>query len=738
MPGTKDENVYEKTSMGSKKKKKKSKFNKRLIKLFITLFLWVFAVGLIYVVITVASATSENIDIDGYLRNYSGQIFYENPKTGNYENLDNIYLNENRVWVSITEMPKHLKDAAVAIEDERFYEHGGVDLKRTFGAFIYYIIDKESAYGGSTITQQLVKNVTGQDDRSVTRKVKEIWNSFRLEKQMSKEQILELYLNTIYLSQGCNGVGAASRIYFNKEPMELTVAEAAAIVGITQYPTRYDPFLNPENNKEKQKLVLKKMYELEYITKDEYEEALNEKLNLITENLNDGKNYNSYFVDQVITEVADDLVEQKGYDRETALKLIHTGGFEIYATIDPSIQRKMDSVYIDTSNFPHSGVQSSMVVMDPYTGQVKGISGGVGRKSGDFVLNRATMSPRQPGSSIKPISVYAPALEYGIISPMSVRVDQSTTFYKGQPHEWTPKNSGNKFEGPVTIQYAVQRSLNTIAAQVLDELGIEKSRKFMTDKLGITTLSKNDGLSGLSLGGLTNGITTYEMTAAYSAFVNNGVYIEPHTYTKVIDNMGRVILEKKPKKIYAMSSETAQNMCRMLYRVVTYGTGTEAGLSTVMVGGKTGTTDDNKDRWFVGITPYYVSAVWYGYDEPKALSSITGNPAAQTWKKVMSKVHEGLSYKSLPLGDNMISVDICSVTGKVAAPTCIDENKESTAVTTNVPYSSAPTEICVPSEVHPDFSMEENPQGEITEGDIVPETDVNIETPDAENTQQAA
>ena len=686
---------------GKKKRRKKKKgVMKNTLKICCTIFLMLMALFIIYTVMVIASASMEPLDFDSYKMNYSGQIYYKNGKTGEFENLDSVYSKENRVWVPITEMPDHLKDAAVAIEDERFYKHNGVDLKRTFGAVFHYVIDKDSAYGGSTITQQLVKNLTGNRDRSVSRKIKEIWNSFRLERKMSKDQILELYLNTMYLSQGCNGVGSAAQVYFDKKVDELTIAEAAAIVGITQYPTRYDPFINPENNKKKQELVLGKMFEHNYISEALYEEAKAEKLVFSKHNMNDGTHFNSYFVDQVITDVAADLVKEKGYSEVEAMNLIHTGGVKIYSTINPDIQKKMDAVYNNPDNFGGKGAQSSMVIMDPYTGEVKGISGGVGKKTGDLVLNRATMSPRQPGSSIKPISVYAPAVEAGLISPMTVYSDKAVTY-----GSWSPVNYYSGFKGPMTVQYAVQISANTVPIQILEKLGVEKSFSFLKDKLGISTLVSSKNVNGkvvsdknlpaLALGGLTTGITTYEMTAAYCAFVNRGIYITPHTYTEVRDIDGNIILKKAVKKTYAMTEKTASTMCQLLHSVTkSGGTGVAAALSNVQVGGKTGTTDDNKDRWFVGITPYYVGAVWYGFDEPKDMGYLTNNPALAAWKKVMAEVHSGLSYKAFPGTTNVINVEVCKETGKIATPSCVGSDGNSTSELLEIPYKDAPYVIC--------------------------------------------
>lgn len=699
----------------AKEKKENNRFKNTFLKIMITGLAAICGLVLVYVVAVIISASTQEIDVDGYISNYSGQIYYFNEEKGNYEELDRIYAKEKKIWVPILEMPEHLIEATIAIEDERFKEHNGVDWKRTIGATLTYMFNKDTGYGGSTITQQLIKNLTGQDDRSVPRKIKEIWNSMRLERKLSKDQIMELYLNTIYLSQGCNGVGAAAKIYFDKEASELSVAESAAIIGITQYPTRYDPFLNPEKNKEKQELVLKKMKELGYLNEEEYTDAVNEELKFDKGNAAGNADYNTYFVDQVITDVAKDLEKEKKYDYETALKMIHSGGLKIYATIDPKIQKAMDEVYEDKNNFGTKGEQSSMVIVDPYTGEVKAMAGGVGKKPGDFVLNRATMSPRQPGSSIKPISVYGPAVEAGIINPMTVIADEKITIAG-----WSPVNYYSGFKGNMSVLQAVKLSTNTVAVKVLQELGVEKSYKFLSEKLGITTLVSKEvkngkvvsdkNLPALALGGLTNGITTYEMAAAYGAFVNGGVYMQPHTYTKVMDSNGHTILENKSKGIVAMKKETAQIMCQMLSAVTSAGgTGVAAALPNVATAGKTGTTDDNKDRWFVGFTPYYVGAVWYGYDTPKNMSYLTSNPALKAWKMVMSKVHSSLPYKAFPGVTATVDVSVCGVSGKLYTPNCLDADGNSTEEIKSFKYHEVPTEQCDESyHIHEEVNEESN------------------------------
>ena len=581
--------------------------------------------------------------------NFTSFIYYtdENGQEVEYQQLSG---KENRIWADIEDISTYVQDAFVAIEDERFWTHPGFDFKRTAGAVINYVFKRNNSYGGSTITQQLIKNITGDDDVSVTRKVKEIFRAVQLERKMEKEDILELYLNTIYLGQGCNGVKTASSVYFNKDVSELNLAEAASLAGITQYPTMYDPILNPEANLEKQKVVLKKMLELGDITQEEYDEAVAFEIKFGEENAG-SRSSQSYFTDTVVDEVLSDLQREKGYAPNYAAKLLYNGGLKIYATIDPDVQSTMEEVYLNDKNFSKAPgatqPQSAMVVLDPNNGELKGIVGGRGEKTGSLTLNRATQSLRQPGSTIKPIGVYAPAIEEGLVTPGTVVKDEKITI-----GNWSPTNFYPGFKGDVTVRYAIEQSINTVAVKVLQKLGVDKSYDFMTKNLHFTSLVDNekrdDGvhsdkfLSSLALGGLTDGLSVIEMAAAYSAFENKGVYNSPHSYTKVLDRNGNVILEKKVEQTTAMSEKTASIMTDMMEGVVTRGTGMGARLRNGQpAAGKTGTTDDTIDLWFSGYTPYYCGVVWFGYDKPGDMSGFANSAVCvNVWKKVMDTLHQ--------------------------------------------------------------------------------------------------
>lgn len=613
----------------------------------------------------------EDMNIDALVKNQSSFAYYTD-NSGNVKELEMLSTTNNSIWVDASEINENVKKATVAIEDQRFYKHNGIDLKRTFGATVKFMLSKigigDASYGGSTITQQVIKNITKEKDKSATRKVKEILRAMALEKQCSKDEILTLYLNIVYFANQCYGVEAASQLYYGKSAIDLNVQEAAAIVGITQTPSKFDPYVHPENTLDKRNIVLKKMYELGMLEKEEYKQASDSDLGIIAKKSNSNNNISSYFVDQVILDVINDLQVQKAYSKEFAEQQVFNGGLQIYTTIDLGIQQRMESIYNNTSNFPNSGVQSAMIIIDPKTGGIKGMVGGVGQKTARG-LNRATQAKRQPGSAIKPLSVYGPAIENEVITEATVIKDEKITIGNDN---WEPKNSYSGFKGNMLAVEAIGRSSNIPAVKVLDMLGITKSFNFMEKKLGITTLVNDDkNYSSMALGGLSQGVTVKEMAAAYAVFANGGQYYKPHTYTKVTNASGEVILENTSNPSTALSSSAAYVMADMLSYPVnaSYGTGRAAQLPNMPTYGKTGTTNDNKDKWFVGFTPYYVGAVWYGYDTPKEISA-SSNPATAVWKKVMTSVHEGLSSKELNVPDSVRAVSICKNSGNLPSSGC--------------------------------------------------------------------
>lgn len=633
----------------------------------------------------------EDMNVKNLALNYSSFVYY-NDKDGNAQELLQLhYEGERRIWVDSAQISQNLKNAAVSIEDERFYKHNGIDLKRTAGATVGWVLSKigigDASYGGSTITQQLIKNITNEKDKSVTRKVKEMMRAVALEKQLNdKDAILTMYLNISYFSNQCNGVEAASNLYFSKHASEVSIAEAATIVGITQRPTYYDPIRNPDNALAKRNVVLDKMYEHKYITKDEYNAAKESPLGLSESAISSKKTVYSYFVDQVINDVTNDLIEQKGYAEQFAEQQVYSGGLKIYTTMDKDIQAAMESVYENRTGFPkNTKPQSAMIIIDQYTGEIKGIVGGAGQKTEARGLNRATQSKRQPGSSIKPLSVYAPGIELGKINSGTVLRDEKITI-----GNWSPVNSYTGFKGDLVLRKAIEISANIPAVKALQLLGIENSYDYLTSHFGLTSLVPDDkSLASLGLGGLTNGVTVREMAGAYAAIANNGMYIKPYTYTKVVDSTGKVLLENTPQPKRAISEATAFIITDLLSEVIngSSGTGRAAKLSSGMPAyGKTGTTNENKDKWFAGFTKYYTGVVWFGFDQPANLrtAGVTNNPSCVIWKNVMDKVHSGLSKAEYTAPDSVKRTVICTKTGKRASSGC-GYAKSEYFVTGNVP-----------------------------------------------------
>lgn len=662
---------------------------KHYVKKFVKIFVIAFFVIAAVVGVAMGGAVLgywggiDDLDMESMTLNQNSVIVYTDAKTGKETELQKIDSLENREWADIENIPLDLQNAFIAVEDERFMEHRGYDLPRTIKATFTWLGNKiigrsGVSLGGSTITQQLIKNVTGETDQTPVRKIREISRAVALEKEMDKTDILEMYLNCIYLSQGCNGVQTAAKTYFGKDVKELSLVECASIAGITQNPSAYDPITNPENNKKRRRTVLGKMYELGYITEGEYNEAVEADLELSAGNSdNSGKaKVTSYYVDQVINDVISDL-KKIGYSDALANKIVYSGGVKIYADYNPEIQEIVEKYYSNTKNFYGTGIQSAITVMDVRTGQIVGIAGGIGEKTASLTLNRASQSPRQPGSTIKPIAAYAPALDEGEITPCSVYDDKATS-YGG----WVPRNYDYSYRGAVDVRTALRKSLNTTPVEIINDMGAKKSYDFLTQNLGVTTLVESRevdgqiytdiGLSQLALGGLTDGMTTVEMAAAYSTFANGGIYNKPYTYTKVENKDGEIILESERTSTRAMRESTAYIMTQMLKDVVSSGTGVGASVSNASyTAGKTGTTSDNNDRWFVGYTPYYAAAIWYGYDTPKEIT-VSSNPCIPVFRSIMTSVHSTISDRSRTdeRPSSVITVNYCAYTGLRATSSC--------------------------------------------------------------------
>ena len=688
----------------------------------------------------------------------------------------------NRLPVSIDDIPLDLQHAVVAIEDERFYEHNGIDVRGILRAFVKGVSDGTFSEGASTITQQLLKNnvFTDWTNESTwlekfTRKFQEQYLAIQVEKKINdKEVILENYLNTINLGAGAYGVQAAAQRYFNKDVKDLTLSECATIAGITQNPTKYNPIINPEDNAKRRKVVLERMLEQGYISQSEYEEALADDVYSRiqqTESQTTATSVYTYFEDEVIDQAIDALVSVKGYTETQARNALYSGGLDVYTTLDPEVQTILDEEYSNPDNFP-SGTQyaldfaltvsnpdgeevnyskemltlyfknqdpdfdllfdspeegqsyvdqykasiladgstviaervsfapqpqSSMSIIDPSTGYVKALIGGRGEKAASLTLNRATDTTRQPGSTFKILSTYAPALnEKGMTL--------ATTF-EDEPYEYpdgTPvRNSNNSYGGETTIRKAIQNSVNVVAVKCLEEVTPSLGLEYL-DSFGFTTLAHGDASDTdsdgnvysdanlpLALGGITYGVTNVELNAAYSAIANGGKYIKPIYFTKILDREGNVLIDNTPEETEVIKDSTAWLLTSAMEDVVKYGTATNCQLSNMPVAGKTGTTDTYNDLWFVGYTPYYCCAVWSGYDNNEKIPSdyMSRNFHKLLWQKVMSRLHEDLDYKDFEQPPTVEKESVCSTTGLLPRLGC-------PTVTEYFDITSLPTQRC--------------------------------------------
>ncbi len=662
----------------------------------------------------------DTVDASAYSMNLSSTIYYTDPQTGEAVELRTLHGEENRMLVDYEEIPQNLIDALVAIEDQRFWTHHGVDWKRTAGAFLNMFLGMRDTYGGSTITQQLIKNMTQNDEVTVKRKILEIFRALEFERNYSKEEILEMYLNHIFLGESCYGVGTASLTYFGKPVSQLSLAECASLIGITNNPSRYDPYISDytrSENKRRQEIILYEMLDQGYITQEEYDAAVAEELVFVGrgEGTTSTSVY-SYFEDQLILDVIADLQEEYGWSRLYASQMVYNGGLSIYCTQDPAIQAKVDAVYEDLSNFdaPSSTgqqLQSAITVIDNTTGNVVALAGGVGEKTGSLLTNRATQSLRQPGSSIKPIAVYAPALDLGVITPATV-IDDSPYSFDGEGGSPWPVNAVGYYSGLTNVYTAVEESMNTVAVKVLgyytspqvafdflvNNLGFSTDHLVVQEEINGTTYS-DIGLAQMALGGLTNGVTTLEMAAAYAAFPRGGLYIEPRTYTRVEQTdqhtgVVTVLLDNVQESHAAMKDSTAWYITNMLRNVVSSGTGTRAQISGMNVAGKTGTTTARRDLYFAGYTPYYTAAVWSGYDTPERMSSSL-QTSTVIWQKVMSSIHEGLENKSFPEPSaGLVTMSVCADSGLRPTDACVNDVRGDRTISMTFVRGDEPTESC--------------------------------------------
>ena len=734
----------------SKKHKKLNKAMLAVLAVLFTGFLTCVIIGS-YVLFDVISTVNGDrlIDLEFYKQNQDQTtIIYANDAENNPVELARLHGAQNRVWVSKDNMSEWMGKAFVSLEDKRFEKHNGVDWVRT----ILGVAKSKFKQGGSTITQQLIKNLTGENGRTVNRKYNEILSAMNMEKYYDKDVILEAYLNTAYLSHGCYGVKTAAETYFGKDVSELNLAECASLAAITQSPGEYDPLWNPENNKIRQDYCLRSMLEQEVITQEQYDEAVAYELiftnseKYVEKEDNSDKDtavdneIQSYYVDYVISSVIKDL-KAAGYSHYEATKMIYSGGLRIYSAVDTKVQDILEDVYVHRTNFPSERVssvedqaQSAMTIMD-YSGRVVAIVGGAGEKTENRSNNRAVSAARQPGSSIKPLSVYAPGIEENYIT-WSSKIKNYGITWKGKI--W-PTNYGGDPGSPnsfLTVQYALAISYNTVPAQLLMMMGFKTSYSYLTEKFHISTLNPDidsQAPSAMATGGTNGGITTLEMAAAYATFGNGGKYYKPYCYYKVTDSTGEnVILQSNPEGEQIISPESAYVMNELMRTVVTssYGTGRNYGVKGFTTYMKTGTTTDNFDKWCCAGTPYYVAAVWFGYDYNKEIKA-SGNPAGLIYRTVMDRVHKGLAVKTFEqYTDQVVQKAYCTSSGLLAGSGCTSKAMGWYKLS-NLPGVCASCNGAPPVSENNETTSASNPETP-TESTTVPVTETTTQPPATE------
>lgn len=687
----------------------------------------------------------------------------------------------NRLPVTLDQIPVDLQHAVVAIEDERFYEHNGIDVKGILRAGMKALTTGDFSEGASTITQQLLKNnvFTNWTSESTqlerfTRKIQEQYLAVQVEKKTDKDTILENYLNTINLGAGSYGVQAAARQYFDKDVWDLNLSECATLAGITQNPTKFNPIINPDSNRKRRKVVLQHMLDQNYITQDQYDETLADDVysriqaaqekNSSTENT-----VYTYFEDELTDQIINDLMNIKGYTKKQATNLLYSGGLKVYTTQDSKIQNILDEEYADPSNYPDTvqyeldyaltvtdpdgnpvnyskemlqlyfqnedpdfdllfdspedgqtyvdkykasilangskvlaervnfapQPQSSMSVIDQHTGYVKALIGGRGEKTASLTLNRATDTTRQPGSTFKIVSTYAPALNEKGMTLATTFEDEPYEYPDGSP----VNNATRSYNGTTTIRTAIQNSINVVAVKCLEKVTPELGLKYL-DNFGFTTLAHgteadkdangnvwSDANLATALGGITRGVTNVELCASYAAIANDGNYIKPIYYTKILDHNGNILIENTAAERSVIKESTAFLLTSAMEDVVKQGTGTACQLDNMPVAGKTGTTEAYNDLWFVGYTPYYTCAVWSGYDNNEKLPDYARNFHKALWKKVMTRIHEGLPSKEFEKPASVEKLSVCEETGLLPRAGC-------PVITEYFDVGTMPTEYC--------------------------------------------
>lgn len=651
-----------------KKKKKKYRGFRLFVKIQIVLILLVLAALALYYFGGYAKKVNDLKSEAFSLVHSSNEDTFKETQTSLVYDLNGDLISvlkgeKDMYYLEYGDIPSDVCDAIISIEDKKFYQHHGVDYKAILRAVKAMIENGEVTQGASTITQQLARNIYLTQEKTWERKVEEIFIATQMEKKYSKNEILEYYLNNIYFGNGYYGIQAASKGYFNTEVRNLDLSQIAFLCAIPNNPTLYDPVNNIDNTIKRRNKILRNMEEDGKVTKTTYEEAVAEEITL--ERPKSVKNdyvetYTYYCATKALMEQQGfqfktefkSAIEKENYAKEyeelyeTCNKQLYTAGYRIYTSIDLNMQSELqnavDTTLQDYTEVNEEGIytlQSAAVCIDNTTGYVKAIVGGRSQEYNGYTMNRAYKSYRQPGSAIKPLLVYTPALENGY-TPDTVVVDE--------PIQDGPSNSDGGYLGSITLRTAVEKSKNTIAWKVLEELTPEKGLSYL-EKMNFSKLDDNDKRLTIALGGFTNGVSPLEMAAGYATIENNGYYREPSCILKITDSSGNTILSTEQEEMQVYKENAARMMTDILTSVMTNGTGRGLALTGMPCAGKTGTTNDNKDGWFVGYTRYYTTSVWVGYDLPKTLEGLSGASYPGTiWNTYMQKIHEGIEPQEFP------------------------------------------------------------------------------------------
>ncbi len=691
------------------KKENKHKFFKRM-----AVFLCAFAAVVVLGVISVCAYSASNIDfsVDEALFDAAGSSnvtrLYYNGAAGldgeeylpiEYQSISGV--ESERAWYSINGISENIKNAFIATEDREFYNHHGVNVKRTAAALLGYITRSGSGFGASTITQQVIKNISGDNERTARRKLNEIIRAYHLEYSHSKDEIFEMYLNIVPMGEGASGVGMGARVYFSKEPSELTVPEAATLVGIANAPTRYNPYTAYDACLKKRNVVLSAMRDCGYINEDELIEYSSTPIYLSERKRTSDRVY-SWFTETVIDEVCRDLVKELGYSYDAARLLIYRGGLSVWTTIDPRAQEILEN-YFENEIPDSDGRELSMVVLDPKTAQLRAVVGAAGEKRANRLMNYS-LTPIIPGSTLKPIALYAPLIDEGRIRWSTVLDDVPVEFYGDNESGYRefPKNSPQVYNGLITVADGLAYSKNTVAVRLYGMLGKRKIFNLLRDDFGFDSLVESGAVNDLSvsplaLGQLSRGVSLRRLTEAYTVFSNDGVLNRGRSYLVCLGADGKPIIEGRTGEKRIFSSETAAIMTQMMMRGVEFGTASSVRLKELVdVAGKTGTSGGSKDKLFVGYTPYFVAGIWSGY--PDRDKSVNDSLHLKIWDEVMHRLHDeemgasevirGFSTKGL------IRAPFCKDSGEMLSTNCLFDPRGSRLDYGYFKPSDIPSRIC--------------------------------------------